>query len=414
MNIVRVSTAGSVDDGKSTFIGRLLFDTASLPKDKIAHIKAVSDKKGLAELDLSLVTDGLIAEREQGITIDVAHIYFDTENRKYIIADSPGHIEYTRNMITGASNSQVFIILMDARHGIVEQTKRHLFIAKLMGINEIVFVINKMDLVGFSEAVYQSILKDLAELQDKFELNGRNLSFFPISAKMGDNVVHPSSNMPWYTGETVLNHLENLKLNEEMDQPLRFSVQFVIRPHADEFHDFRGYAGKVLSGKLKVGDEVAVLGSNQSAKIAAINRYKDKLLVATEGDAVVIELDKDIAVSRGDLLTLQKEVITGEKLIRANLCWLNNTPLNFDQKYIFKQGPFQTQIKVSDINSQLDFEQLLFVEQSTALEANSISLVQLRSASPLFIDAFQAIPRNGAFILIDPQTNSTVAVGFKS
>lgn len=414
MKILRVSTAGSVDDGKSTFIGRLLYDTASIPKDKIAHIKTVSQKKGLTDLDLSLVTDGLIAEREQGITIDVAHIYFSTASRKYIIADSPGHIEYTRNMITGASNSQVFIILIDARQGLVEQTKRHLFIAKLMEVQEIIFVINKMDLVDFSETVYSRILTELADLQKKFELNGRRLSFFPISAKLGDNVVSKSSNMSWYTGESVLNHLENLQLEDEIDRPLRFSVQYVIRPNSDAFHDFRGFAGKVLSGSLEIGDEITVQGSGQTAKIHSINRYKDQLLKAAAGDVVVLELDKDIAVARGDLFTLKKEVIQGEKQIEAKLCWLNNEPLNLNQRYIFKQGPFQTQIKVSELSSQLDFEALNFIPQPIAVEANSISTVQLRSASPLFIDSFLQIPRNGAFILIDPQLNATVAVGFKS
>lgn len=414
MNIIRVSTAGSVDDGKSTFIGRLLFDTASLPKDKIAHIKSVSEKKGLKELDLSLVTDGLIAEREQGITIDVAHIYFSTAKRKYIIADSPGHIEYTRNMITGASNSHVFMILVDARHGIVEQTKRHLFIAKLMEIKEIVFIINKMDLVDFSEQRYTEILKDLHKLEANFHLEERQISYFPISAKLGDNVVKPSENMPWYQGETVLNHLENHTVKAKIDQPLRFSVQYVIRPQADEFHDFRGFAGKVLSGTLSVGDEILVQGSNQTAKITVINRYKAKLLKAEEGEAVLIELDKNIALSRGDLLTKKTEPIEGEKMIAANLCWLNNEALNMNQRYIFKQGPFQTQIKVNDVNTQLDFDQLAFLPHPKTVEANSISTVNIKSAAPLYLDAFQAIPKNGAFVLIDPQSNATVAVGFKS
>lgn len=414
MNIVRVSTAGSVDDGKSTFIGRLLFDTASLPKDKIAHIKAVSEKKGLKELDLSLVTDGLIAEREQGITIDVAHIYFSTANRKYIIADSPGHIEYTRNMITGASNSHVFMILVDARHGIVEQTKRHLFIAKLMEIQEIVFIINKMDLVDFSEQRYNEILTDISKLEQKFNLENHVLTFFPISAKLGDNVVKPSENMPWYKGKTVLNHLESHKVKVKADEAMRFSVQYVIRPQADEFHDFRGFAGKVLSGTLEVGDEIIVQGSLQTAKVTVINRYKTKLLKAKEGEAVLIELDKNIAVSRGDLLTKRTEPIEGEKMISANLCWLNNEQLNMNQRYIFKQGPFQTQIKVSEVNTQLDFEQLAFMPNPKSVEANTISTVNIRSATPLYIDSFHSIPKNGAFVLIDPQSNATVAVGFKS
>lgn len=414
MNIVRVSTAGSVDDGKSTFIGRLLFDTHSLPKDKIEHIRSVSAKRGLKELDLSLVTDGLIAEREQGITIDVAHIYFSTKTKKYIVADSPGHIEYTRNMITGASNSHVFIILIDARQGIVEQTKRHLFVAKLMEIPEIIFVINKMDLVDFSEDVYNQSLTDLKDLQEKFDLNSRRLSFFPISAKLGDNVVNRSENMPWYKGDTVLNHLENLTDDSKTDRPLRFSVQYVIRPQEDQFHDFRGFAGKVVSGKLNVGDEICVLRSNQTAKILAIHRNQTQLLTAGEEEVVVLELDQDIAISRGDLLTHVTESLVGTRDLKAKMCWLNAEPLNQNLKYILKQGPFESQVKIDQIYAQLDFDQLKFLPNPGKVGVNSITEIGLKSANFLFMDAFESIPRNGAFILIDPHSNGTVAVGFKS
>ncbi len=270
MNIIRLTTAGSVDDGKSTFIGRLLYDTKSLAKDKVENIRHISEQKGLKEIDLSLITDGLTAERQQGITIDVAHIYFATQKKKYIIADTPGHVEYTRNMITGASNSRVFMILIDARNGIVEQTKRHLFIAALMDIQEIIFVINKMDLVKYSQHTYQTILDELAELSVKFELTSRKLSYFPISAKYGDNVVHKSVKMPWFKGTTVLDYLENLEDEQDANQPFRFNIQYVIRPHADEFHDFRGYAGKVISGKISVGDEIEVTPSAQRRKLCAL------------------------------------------------------------------------------------------------------------------------------------------------
>ncbi len=414
MNIIRVSTAGSVDDGKSTFIGRLLYDTNSLPKDKINQIRSASEKKGMVELDLSLVTDGLIAEREQGITIDVAHIYFSTPHRKYILADSPGHIEYTRNMVTGASNSDVFVILVDARHGIVEQTKRHLFIAKLMEIKEIIVVINKMDLVKFSESRYHEILTEMSQLQIKFELEDRRITSFPVSAKLGDNVVNSSKNMDWYKGTTVLNYLENFSPDLKKEQAMRFSVQYVIRPHSDEFHDFRGFSGKVLSGTLAIGDEIIVQSTGQSAKILHINRYKDKLLTASSGDAIVIELDKAIGVSRGDLFTHKNEIISSEKLINSNLCWLNNTPLNLNQRYLFKQGPFVTQITITKVDSQFDFEQLSYLPQPASVAANSISKVQIQAASALFIDSFQKISANGAFVLIDPLSNATVAVGFKA
>ncbi len=414
MNIIRVSTAGSVDDGKSTFIGRLLYDTNSLPKDKINQIRSASEKKGMVDLDLSLVTDGLIAEREQGITIDVAHIYFSTPLRKYILADSPGHIEYTRNMVTGASNSDVFIILVDARHGIVEQTKRHLFIAKLMEIKEIIVVINKMDLVKFSESRYYEILTEMDQLRIKFELEDRRITSFPISAKLGDNVVNPSKNMDWYKGTTVLNYLENFSPDLKKEQAMRFSVQYVIRPHSDEFHDFRGFAGKVLSGTLAIGDEIIVQSTGQSAKILHISRYKDKLLTASAGEAIVIELDKAIGVSRGDLFTHKNEIISSEKIINTNLCWLNNTPLNLNQRYLFKQGPFVTQITITKVDSQFDFEQLSYLPQPASVAANSISKVQIQAASALFIDSFEKISANGAFVLIDPLSNATVAVGFKA
>ena len=414
MNIVRLSTAGSVDDGKSTFIGRLLYDTQSLPKDKIENIKAVSEKRGLSEIDLSLITDGLTAEREQGITIDVAHIYFATEERKYIIADTPGHVEYTRNMITGASNAQVFMILIDARNGIVEQTKRHLFIAALMEIKEIVFIINKMDLVGYDQKVYTSILDELSVLQEKFNLNGRNLTYFPISAKYGDNVAVRSDKMAWFNGTTVLEHLEGLDLSENLQQKFRFNVQYVIRPHSDEFHDFRGYAGKVVSGNIKVGDEIVFQSSGQVAKVKALHRYKDQLLEAKQGDAVVVELEKDIDISRGDILVEQENKLEGEKIIRSKMCWLNTTKLNPSQKYLLRQGAFTTQVKVQSVESQLEFESLEFMSNPKEVGVNSINEVVLRSAAPLYLDSYAENPRNGAFILIDAISNSTVAVGFKS
>lgn len=414
MNIIRLSTAGSVDDGKSTFIGRLLHDTQSLPKDKIAQIEAVSKKRGLKEVDLSLITDGLTAEREQGITIDVAHIYFAMDKRKYIIADTPGHVEFTRNMITGASNAQVFMILIDARNGIVEQTKRHLFIASLMEIKEIMFVINKMDLVDYNETVYNGILKDLEPLSEKFNLNDRNCTYFPISAKYGDNVVNRSKNISWYTGPTVIDHLEAIEDGIFENLPFRYNVQYVIRPHSDEFHDFRGYAGKVVSGSVKLGDTISVAGSAQSSKVKAIHRYKDHLLEAKAGDSVVIELEDDIDVSRGDQLQLNGESALGDKKLESSMCWLNTTPLNPAQKYILRQGSFSTQVKIDSVNSQLDFETLEYRPSTEALKVNGIGEVTLKTAAPVVLDKYQSNPKNGSFILVDPLSNATVAVGFMS
>jgi sulfate adenylyltransferase subunit 1 len=413
MNIVRISTAGSVDDGKSTLIGRLLYDTKSLPKDKIENIEEISKQRGLKEMDLSLITDGLTAEREQGITIDVAHIYFNTNKRKYIVADTPGHVEYTRNMITGASNSQVFMILIDARNGIIEQTKRHLFIASLMEIKNIVFVINKMDLVDYDEAVYAKIIEDLKVLEEKFELTTRRLEYIPVSAKVGDNVAEVSDRMNWYTGISLLDYLENVEIKPQVSKDLRFDVQYVIRPHSDEFHDYRGYAGKIKSGSIKVGDEVTVLSSGQSSIVKAINRYKEPLLKATKGDAIAIELATDIDISRGDTLTLRKEMIIGEKSLNSKLCWLGKEDLVPQKKYILMHGSKMVPVKISGVKSQLDFDSLAFEEYPEKVGVNSINNIELRSASPLHIDKYKENPSNGYFILVDETSNTTVGVGFK-
>lgn len=413
MKILRLSTAGSVDDGKSTFIGRLLYDTKSLPKDKIENIIETSKKRGLEEIDLSLITDGLTAEREQGITIDVAHIYFATDKRKYIIADTPGHVEYTRNMITGASNAQVFMILIDARKGIVEQTKRHLFIASLMKIDHILFIVNKMDLVDFSEVEYQKIIEDLKALQAQFNLNDRQLAHFPISAKYGDNVAEKSDKTPWYKGSTVIDYLEQIELKAAIAEPFRFNIQYVIRPQSDEFHDFRGYAGKVVSGRINLGDHIQIQSSGQVAEIKAIHRYKDQLLKAEKGDSIVLEFSKDIDASRGDILTHTEQEIKGEKGFESHLCWLSTSQLNLASKYILRQGGFSTQIKIDQLISQLDFETLNFEANPPNARVNSINQVRIKTAQPVFLDNFDSNPGNGAFILVDPNSNGTVAVGFK-
>ena len=413
MNIVRISTAGSVDDGKSTLIGRLLYDTKSLSKDKIENIEQLSKQRGLAETDLSLITDGLTAEREQGITIDVAHIYFNTVNRKYIIADSPGHVEYTRNMITGASNSQVFFILIDARNGIIEQTKRHLFIASLMEIKHIVFVINKMDLVDYSEDAYLEICAEANKLKEKFNLTNKSLNFIPVSAKVGDNVARSSENMNWYTGDTLLAYLENIKLEKGTDSGFRFNVQYVIRPHADEFHDFRGYAGKVSSGAIEVGDRITVLSSGQESVVKAINKYKEPLLKSTEGDSVTIELEDDIDISRGDILTRSSEKLSGSKQISSKICWLGREDLNPQKRYLLRYASAQVPVKIASVNSQLDFNSLAFEPSPERVNVNSINEIEIKSASPLFLDNYKANPKNGYFILVDESSNTTVAVGFK-
>ena len=412
MKILRITTAGSVDDGKSTLIGRLLYDTKSLPSDKVENIKKLSEQKGLDDLDLSLITDGLTAEREQGITIDVAHIYFNTPKRKYIIADSPGHVEYTRNMVTGASNSDVFVILIDARNGIIEQTKRHLFIANLIGIQEVLFVVNKMDLVDYSEEVYNSIVADLKQLTEKYEMTDRSLSFFPVSAKIGDNVLNVSQNTPWYEGPSLLDKLESIEITEQDEEKVRFDVQYVIRPHSDEFHDFRGYAGKLKSGALKVGDEISVAQSGLTSRIKSIRKYKTELNSCKEGDSVVLELEDDIDVSRGDLLT--NKLIEGKRAISSTICWLSKDELNPSTRYLLKHGTGQTAVKFSQVKATLDIEALDFSESELAVNVNSIAQVDLRSASPLFIESYRQNKANGYFIIVDEVSNGTVAVGFSA
>jgi sulfate adenylyltransferase subunit 1 len=417
MNIVRLSTAGSVDDGKSTLIGRLLFDTNSLSKDRLENIRSISAQRGLSDMDLSLITDGLTAEREQGITIDVAHIYFATDKRKYIIADTPGHVEYTRNMITGSSNSQVFVILIDARQGIIEQTKRHLFIASLMEIKEIIIVVNKIDLVNFDPKIYESILTEIENLKTNFNLENKKLTFIPISAKLGDNVVNRSEKTAWYSGPTLLEYLESVEIEPEKNAPARFNVQYVIRPQSDEFHDYRGYAGKLKSGSLAVGDEVAVLSTGQSAKIKRIHKFKMDLLKAEAGESITLELEKDIDISRGDVLAVtseKSEITEGYKNIQSRLCWLDKEALVLNKKYLLQYGAAVVPVKISSVESQLDFTSLQFEPNPEMVGANSINQVELKAASPLFIDTYTENTANGYFILIDESTNGTVAVGFKN
>ena len=414
MDIIRLSTAGSVDDGKSTLIGRLLYDTRSLAADKIENIERISKQRGLSEPDLSLITDGLTAEREQGITIDVAHIYFKTPKRKYIIGDTPGHIEYTRNMVTGSSNANVFLILIDARNGILEQTKRHLFIASLMEIREIVFVINKIDLVGYEEKAYLEILAGIQKLVEKFNLSGRNLTYIPVSAKHGDNVVNRSSNFNWYSGPTLIEFLETVQVKSVGDDKSRFAVQYVIRPQSEEFHDFRGYAGKVKSGAFEVGEEIVALPSGQRAKIKSINKFKDKLLRVTRDESVTIELETDIDISRGDILVPVNDSLQGDKSLQARLCWLSKETLSTDRKYLLQYGSTLTPVKVSEVSRQLNFDSLDFESSDKKVEANSLAEVNIKSAAPIFLDKFTENPSNGSFILIDETENTTIAVGFKN
>tara|TARA_R110000787_G_scaffold70646_3_gene157009 strand:- start:4634 stop:5884 length:1251 start_codon:yes stop_codon:yes gene_type:complete len=413
MEVLKIATGGSVDDGKSTLIGRLLYDTKSLPEDKLAAIKKTSKQKGYDYLDFSLATDGLVAEREQGITIDVAHIYFSTLKKSYIIADAPGHVEYTRNMVTGASTSQVAIILIDARKGVVEQTKRHFFINNLLRIKDVIVAINKMDLVNYRKERYDEIKQHFNELIENRAYKDQNISFIPVSALHGENVVNPSKKMPWYTGPTLLEHLENLDQNALYNAgKTRFPVQNVIRPKTSEFHDFRGYAGKLYGGDLKVGDEVLVYPSLTKTKIKEIFFYKQKYEVATNRTSVTVTLEDDVNVSRGDMLVKVDELPTVNRKITATLCWLNTQELLPGKVYKLQHGVNKVLAKVATINHVIKTDFSGIVEGVDRLKMNDMGLISLHLNKSIYYDTFKNNRANGSFILIDNQTNNTVGVGF--
>jgi sulfate adenylyltransferase subunit 1 len=413
MNVLKIATAGSVDDGKSTLIGRLLYDTKSLTDDKLAAIEEKSKQRGFDYLDFSLATDGLVAEREQGITIDVAHIYFSTRKKSFIIADTPGHIEYTRNMVTGASTAQASIVLIDARKGVVEQTYRHFFINNLLRIKDVVIAINKMDLVDFSEEKYNSIKREIEYLASKSEYKNQQLTFIPMSALQGDNVVSTSENMSWYTGETLLQHLEKLdtEATEEVTQ-VRFPVQTVIRPKTDEYHDFRGYAGKIYGGDLEIGDEIVVLPSQTKSTIKSIHFFDKEFEKAKSGSAVTITLADNVNVSRGDMLVKVTEEPTITKQLDATICWMDKEPLQVSQKYYIKHGINDAQAKITQLSSILKTDFSGKIENPSELALNQIGVIQLKLSKYLLVDSYHQNKSNGAFILINPKTNNTVGVGF--
>ena len=413
MDILRITTAGSVDDGKSTLIGRLLYDTRSITNDKLEAIEATSKRKGLDFTDLSLLTDGLIAEREQGITIDVAHIYFSTANRKYIIADSPGHVEYTRNMITGASNAGVSLILIDARKGVIEQTKRHFYIASLLRIKHVVVCINKMDLVDYDEQVFEKIKNDFETIVAKVGFAGQEVKFIPLVAKDGDNIVFSSKKMPWYKGEALLEFLENTSIAEDnKDAPARFPVQYVIRPHSSGFHDFRGYAGKVESGSFAKGEEVVVLPSLKNSKIKNIHLYTEEKEQVLAKESVVITLEDDVDISRGNMLVKCPDGFKQSGEFKATICWMDETPGAAGKMYLLQHGPNRVKAKLTIVNTILDIHTLDTHIDKKSFQLNDIGEVELKLAKPIFADVYNKNPANGSFILIDEFSNHTVAVGF--
>lgn len=413
MEVLKIATAGSVDDGKSTLIGRILYDTKSLTSDKLDAIEKTSKQKGYDYLDFSLATDGLVAEREQGITIDVAHIYFSTETKSYIIADTPGHVEYTRNMVTGASTSQAAIILIDARKGVIEQTNRHFFINNLLRIKNVIVAVNKMDLVEFSEEKYNAIKADFEKLINRRDYKDQQITFIPVSALQGDNVVHKSENTPWYKGQTLLSHLENLNTTDIYNQGTpRFPVQYVVRPKTEEYHDFRGYAGKVYGGELNAGDDVVVLPSQTKSKIKDIYFYDTKFQTASRRSSVTITLEDDINVSRGDMIVKADDLPKIDKQLTATICWMDNKQLTIQDKYIIQHGVNKVLAKVDEIHHKINPDYSGIKTDVLGLNMNDLASVSFKLNKPMYYDSFENHRTNGAFILIDSQSNNTVGVGF--
>ena len=410
MDLLRFTTAGSVDDGKSTLIGRLLYDSKSIFQDQMEAIETASTKKGEEKVNLALLTDGLRAEREQGITIDVAYRYFATPKRKFIIADTPGHIQYTRNMVTGASTANLAIILVDARNGIVEQTRRHSFIASLLGIPHIIYCINKMDLVDYKEEAYQNIKKELVGFSSK--LTTKDIRFIPISALNGDNVVNRSNKMEWYDGSTLLHTLENIHIASDHNHiDCRFPVQNVIRPQKDEFHDYRGYAGRIAGGVFKVGDDVVVLPSGFQSKIKSIDTFNGSIQEAFAPMSITLTLQDDLDISRGDMIVRPNNQPKVEQDIDLMICWMSETPLTPRGKYTLRHTSKEARCMIKEIQYKVDINTLHRKEDDLKIGCNDIARVSIRVTQPLFYDKYNTNRNTGSIILIDEGTNNTVGAG---
>ncbi|MBD8490099.1 sulfate adenylyltransferase subunit CysN [Echinicola sp. CAU 1574] len=408
--LLRFTTAGSVDDGKSTLIGRLLYDSKSIFEDQIEAVKTSSEKKGFDYVDLSLLTDGLRSEREQGITIDVAYRYFATPKRKFIIADTPGHVQYTRNMVTGASTANLAIILIDARKGLLEQTHRHTFIASLLKIPHVVVCVNKMDLVDYDQKTYDKIVEEYKQFASKLEV--KDVHFVPISALKGDNVVERSKNMPWHEGPTLLYLLENVHIASDFNHiDCRFPVQMVIRPHTHEHRDFRGYAGRIEGGIFKPGDEVKVLPSGFTSKIKDIQLNGKPIPEAFSPMSVTMTLEDEIDVSRGDMLVRPNNVPEVEQDLDVMICWMNQRPLSSRAKVILKHTTKECQAMVKEIKYKVNVNTLHREEETDQIQMNDIARVSIRTAQPLFYDAYRKNRQTGSVILIDAYSNETVAAG---
>ena len=408
--LLRFTTAGSVDDGKSTLIGRLLYDSKSIFEDQLEAVELTSKRKGHATVDLALFTDGLRDEREQGITIDVAYRYFTTPKRKFIIADTPGHIQYTRNMVTGASTANVAIILIDARKGVIEQTKRHSYIASLLGISHVIVCINKMDLVEYKEEIFNDIVGQYEGISSKMMI--KDVRYIPISALKGDNVVHRSENMTWYQNAPLLHTLETMHISSDNNMvDARFAVQTVLRPQNDEFHDYRGYAGRVASGIFRSGDEVKILPSGLTSTIKNINFYDKQLEEAFSGMSVAITLSDDIDISRGDMIVKVNNVPEVTQDITAMLCWFNEQNARPRAKYFLRQTTNEQKAVIRDVVYKVNIDTFKRIEDDKELAMNDICKVNLRVTAPLMTDDYDINRNTGSFILIDEATFETVAAG---
>lgn len=411
MKILKIATAGSVDDGKSTLIGRLLYETDSLKSDQLEHIKAKSESRGFDYLDLSLATDGLLTEREQGITIDVSHIFFSTPTRRFIIADSPGHVEYTRNMVTGASTAQSSILLIDARKGMVEQTRRHLYINRLLGIQHLVFAINKMDLVDFVQGRFEEIKHQVKTWLQNASMQIKTIDFVPISALLGDNVTSASKQMNWYNSSTLLEILENLLAISSLQEDNVLQVQHVLRPKTEQHHDYRGFAGKVNSGSFQVGDKILVFPSGRSSQIKSIEKYGVAVGKVQEGESTTILLEDEIDISRGNSIVSAENSLQISKQLRAEVCWMQDENLILGAKYWLQLGVQKVQIKIKSINHLLELENLK-TEPTNTLGLNDIGEIEFVTAQEIVHQPFLKNKGLGAFILIDALTYNTAGVGF--
>ena len=406
MNILRFITAGNVDDGKSTLIGRLLYDSKSILADQLEALEQQSKNKNDDGIDLAILTDGLRAEREQGITIDVAYRYFATPKRKFIIADAPGHTQYTRNMITGASNSQLIIILVDARNGVTEQTRRHSIIASLLNIPEVVVAVNKMDLVGYAEDTFENIKREYETVAKRLGL--KSVRYFPISAFVGDNIVNTTEAMPWYKGTSLLDFLETIEISQNSYKEPRFQVQYVIRPQTEALHDYRGYAGEIISGTYRKGDAIVVLPEGISTKISKIERNGEEVPEAKAGDPVVMHIEDDIDISRGDYFASEEAEPTQSQEVEAIVCWMDKRALKEGNKYLLQQRSRLVKVVVKEIAYKIDVNTLDQQEEVESVKLNEIAKIRIKAAAPLVYDAFTDNPPMGSAILIDETSNATV------